>query len=182
MLRESACNAKCSAATTRTVARSRSMAQCHFARAPLTPVLVPLVCLLRPRTHPNDLPSPCVSGVERTIPHPPSSLLLSAGSPSLVPCCVFCISPLRFLPFALSLFRSRESCLDITLRIPYLSLTPLLEGVSDRYSLSFCFMHPASEIFISILAMPFVVVPYSLLSLLAGSFPLCIDVLILRIS
>lgn len=78
MPRESACNAKCSAATTRTVARSRSMAQCHFARAPLTPVLVPLVCLLRPRTHPNDLPSPCVSGDERTIPHPPSSLLLSA--------------------------------------------------------------------------------------------------------
>lgn len=137
---------------------------------------------LSPRTHPNDLPSPCVSGDERTIPHPPSSLLLSAGSPSLVPCCVFCISPLCFLPFALSLFRSRESCLDITLRIPYLSLTPLLEGVSDRYSLSFCFMHPTSEIFISILAMPFVVVPYSLLSLLAGSFPLCIDVLILRIS
>lgn len=55
MPRESACNAKCSAATTRTVARSRSMAQCHFARAPLTPVLVPLVCLLRPRTHPPTL-------------------------------------------------------------------------------------------------------------------------------
>lgn len=137
MLRESACNAKCSAATTRTVARSRSMAQCHFARAPLTPVLVPLVCLLRPRTHPNDLPSPCVSGDERTIPHPPSSLLLSArvhplwfhvaSSASLLS--VFCPS--------LCLFSvPRESCLDITLRIPYLSLTPLLEGVSDRYSLS----------------------------------------------
>lgn len=62
---------------------------------------------------------------------------------------------------------------------------PVVDSTSGEFwiaILPLCFMHPASEIFISISAMPFVVVLYSLLSLPAGSFPLCIDVLILRIS
>lgn len=111
MPRESACNAKCSAATTRTVARSRSMAQCHFARAPPHPRPCPpssVSCALAPTL--TIYPHLALSGDERAIPHPPSSLLLSARgfALSLVPCCVFCISPLSSFsaPFALSLFRS----------------------------------------------------------------------------
>lgn len=81
------------------------------------------------RIHPNDLPSPRRRASHLSLSsYPPPSLSLSAGSPSGSMSCflhllsVFCPSPrLSFV---------RESRLDIALCIPYLSLTPLLAGVS----------------------------------------------------